>query len=82
MRVGVSLSLPTRRGATKNSALDRLCRYLAEDPTSPTQKYTPADSDLDAVIDVRVIFQQGNRALEIADMPTLLLPRKGDIRTR
>lgn len=64
-------------GATKNSALDRLCRYLAEDPTSPTQKYTPADSDLDAVIDVRAIFQQGNRALEIADMPTLLLPRKG-----
>jgi phenol 2-monooxygenase len=29
------------------------------------------------VIDVRAIFQQGNRALEIAGMPTLLLPRKG-----
>jgi len=33
--------------------------------------------DIDSVIDVRAVFQQGHRALAIEAMPAFLLPRKG-----
>ncbi len=41
------------------------------------RKYTPAGEDIDAVIDVRAVFQQGHRDLAIEAMPSFLLPRKG-----
>jgi phenol 2-monooxygenase len=41
------------------------------------RKYTPAGADIDAVFDVRAIFQQGHRELAINAMPVLLLPAKG-----
>ena len=44
---------------------------------SPVRKYTPAGEDIDAVIDVRAVFQQAHRELAIEAMPSLLLPRKG-----
>src|SRR5262249_47177284 len=34
-------------------------------------------ADLDAVIDLRAVFQQAHRELAIESMPALLLPRKG-----
>ena len=34
-------------------------------------------ADIDSVIDVRAIFQQGHRELAIEAMPAFLLPRKG-----
>jgi len=54
-----------------------LCEFLADSPRSPIKKYTPADMDIDAVIDVRAIFQQGHRTLALDAMPSFLLPRKG-----
>ena len=63
-------------GAT-SSAIRALCDFLAEAHESPVGKYTPAGEDIDAVIDVRVVFQQGHRDLAIEAMPSLLLPRKG-----
>ena len=41
------------------------------------RKYTPADEDIDAVIDVRAVFQQSHQELAIETMPPFLLPRKG-----
>ena len=41
------------------------------------RKYTPTDADIDAVIDVRAVFQQGHRELAVESMPSFLLPRKG-----
>jgi phenol 2-monooxygenase len=41
------------------------------------RKYTPAGEDIDAVIDVRAVFQQGHREVAIEAMPSFLLPRKG-----
>ena len=41
------------------------------------RKYTPAGEDIDAVIDVRAVFQQPHRELAIESMPSLLLPQKG-----
>ncbi|HEY1542510.1 MAG TPA: FAD-binding monooxygenase [Xanthobacteraceae bacterium] len=59
------------------SALHQLCDFLAGDRKSPVRKYTRRDEDIDAVLDVRAIFQQAHRELSIEAMPPLLLPQKG-----
>ncbi len=63
--------------AAPSSAIRQLCNFLAESPRSPVRKYTRRGEDIDAVIDVRAVFQQAHRELAIEAMPTLLLPRKG-----
>jgi phenol 2-monooxygenase len=60
-----------------NSAIRALCRSLGEDGASPVRKYTPEKEDIDAVIDVRAVFQQEHHELAIGTMPPLLLPPKG-----
>lgn len=59
------------------SRLAKLCSFLAESAQSPVLKYTPKETDIDSVIDVRAVFQQPHRELAIGAMPTFLLPRKG-----
>ena len=54
-----------------------LCRFLEASPDSPVRRYTRPGQDIDAVFDLRAIFQQGHRELAIESMPALLLPRKG-----
>jgi phenol 2-monooxygenase len=54
-----------------------LCEFLANSPDSPVRKHTPKGEDIDALIDVRAVFQQEHRALAIETMPSFLLPRKG-----
>ena len=63
--------------AAAKSAIRALCTYLAEARESPVRKYTPQDADIDSVIDVRAVFQQGHRELAIEAMPPFLLPLKG-----
>jgi phenol 2-monooxygenase (NADPH) len=63
--------------ADSGSAVRRLCEFLAEDQKSPVRKYTRQGEDVDAVIDVRAVFQQTHRELAIEAMPTLLMPCKG-----
>jgi phenol 2-monooxygenase (NADPH) len=63
--------------SASGSAIHRLCEFLAESPQSPVRKYTRQEEDIDAVIDVRAVFQQAHRELAIEAMPALLLPRKG-----
>lgn len=60
-----------------SSRLRALCDFLADAPSSPIRRHTPRDADIDAVIDLRAIFQHGHRDLAVAEMPGLLLPRKG-----
>jgi phenol 2-monooxygenase len=60
-----------------SSRLRALCELLVGSPHSPVRRHTPAGADIDSVIDVRAIFQQGHRELEIEAMPALLLPQKG-----
>ena len=38
------------------------------------RRFTPADAEPDAVIDVRAVFQQGHRDLSVEQMPAVLLP--------
>jgi phenol 2-monooxygenase (NADPH) len=63
--------------AAAGSAIRRLCDFLAEDEASPVRKYTRHGENIDAVIDVRAVFQQAHHELAIETMPALLLPRKG-----
>jgi phenol 2-monooxygenase len=64
------------RGTSPSRVRD-LCAFLAESPRSPVRRYTPAGEDIDSVIDVRAVFQQGHRELAIETMPAFLVPRKG-----
>ena len=54
-----------------------LCKFLEESPDSPVRKYTRPGQNIDAVFDVRAVFQSGHRELAIETMPALLLPEKG-----
>ena len=40
-------------------------------------RFTPAGADPDAVIDLRAVFQQAHRELDVDALPSALLPRKG-----
>jgi len=68
---------PAGDPANPGSAIRRLCDFLSDSPDSPVRKFTRRGEDIDAVIDVRVVFQQAHRELPIEAMPALLLPRKG-----
>jgi phenol 2-monooxygenase (NADPH) len=57
--------------------LRKLATFLAESPNSPIRRFTPAGADIDTVIDVRAVFQQGHRDLKVEELPTILIPRKG-----
>jgi hypothetical protein len=63
--------------AAPSSRIAALCSFLADSPSSPVRRYTPAQADIDSVIDVRAVFQQGHRDLRLEAMPAFLLPRKG-----
>jgi 3-hydroxybenzoate 4-monooxygenase len=54
-----------------------LCEFLEESPDSPLRKYTRPGQDIDALFDVRAVFQQGHRELAVESMPAVLLPPKG-----
>ena len=57
--------------------LRALAAFLADSPSSPLRRHTPAGADIDSVIDLRAVFQQGHRQLQVAELPAILLPRKG-----
>jgi phenol 2-monooxygenase (NADPH) len=59
-----------------DSRARELCEFLASD-ASPIKRFTPAGAEPDSVIDLRAIFQQGHRDLDVDKMPSVLLPRKG-----
>ena len=68
--------------ATPESPVDKLCSYLAGSPQSPLRRYTEAGADVDAVFDVRAVFQQNPHELAITAMPVLLFPHKGRLGLR
>lgn len=58
-------------------AIHDLARWLGSDPASPVVRYTRAGEDVDALIDLRAIFQEEFDQLTYEDMPPLLKPTKG-----
>jgi phenol 2-monooxygenase len=63
--------------ASSTSRVWALCEFLAGSTQSPIKRFTAAGADIDSVIDVRAVLQQGHRELKLEEMPALLLPRKG-----
>lgn len=58
------------------STIRGLSDFLAEGPQSPVLRYTPDGAEIDSVIDVRAVFQQGHRELAIQAMPSFFRPCK------
>ncbi len=63
--------------AAATAGIGALCRFLDRSPDSPIRRYTPPAADIDSVIDLRAVFQQDHRDLDLSAMPDFLLPRKG-----
>jgi phenol 2-monooxygenase (NADPH) len=59
------------------SALWQLCDFLDRSPASPIRRYTANGADIDSLIDLRAVFQQGHHDLAIENMHPLLRPAKG-----
>ncbi len=61
----------------RGERLRALAEFLADSPNSPIRRHTPAGADVDSVIDLRAVFQQAHREVDVSALPSLLLPRKG-----
>lgn len=59
------------------SALRDWAHWLGTAPDSPLLRHTPGGGDPDAVLDVKVVYQQDHFAVEFADVPEVFRPRVG-----
>ncbi len=59
------------------SPMARLCQFLSDSADSPLKRYTPAGADVDAVFDLRAVFQHSHHQLAVTALPELLFPPKG-----
>jgi phenol 2-monooxygenase (NADPH) len=57
----------------------QLADWLENDPASPVVKHTRPGEDIDAIIDVRAIFQPTFDQLDYGQMPSLLKPKTGKL---
>lgn len=61
------------------SAIHQLADWLETNPNSPVVKHTRQGDDIDAVIDLRAVFQQTFDQLAYEHMPSLLKPKTGKL---
>lgn len=71
------LFAPDDNPAAANSRIHGLCDFLAGAPHGPILRYVHEGDDINSVLDVRAVFQQDYRTLDLTSMPPLLWPRKG-----
>lgn len=64
--------------AVTSSSFQVACKAIAE----MVAAFTPTGADVDSVIDVRGVVQQGHASLNINDMPTIVWPQKGRLGLR
>ena len=64
-------------GLAPGSRLAGLCAFLSHAPASPVRRHTPANMDVDALFDIRAIFQQPHQSLSMDALPELVWPTKG-----
>jgi phenol 2-monooxygenase len=60
-----------------DASVAQLCQFLETAEASPIRRTNRLGENIDAVIDVRAVFQQGFRDLVYTSMPSLLRPHKG-----
>ncbi|MGB7649231.1 MAG: FAD-dependent monooxygenase [Pseudomonas fluorescens] len=61
------------------SAIHKLADWLETDASSPIARHTRKNEDIDAVIDLRAVFQQTFERLAYENMPSLLKPKTGKL---
>lgn len=66
-----------RQPPAEDSAVDAWAAWLTESADSPVRAHTPAGADFDSLFDVKVIYQQTHRDVEMNDIPAAFLPRVG-----
>ncbi|NTW39483.1 MAG: 3-hydroxybenzoate 4-monooxygenase, partial [Cellulomonadaceae bacterium] len=52
-------------------------RWMAADPDSPVLRFTPEGADADAVLDVKVVFQDTHDLVDLGGVPRVFLPNVG-----
>ena len=62
-----------------HAALYELADWLESDPQSPVVRHTRTGEDIDAIIDVRAVFQETFDQLAYETMPSLLKPKTGKL---
>ncbi|MFN3525856.1 MAG: FAD-binding monooxygenase [Paracoccus sp. (in: a-proteobacteria)] len=73
---------PAEDPMVEGSAIRRLCDALYNSDASPVARFTPTGADVDAVIDLRAVFQQSSHNLALDRLPAALLPAKGKLGLR
>ena len=63
--------------AGEESALTRWAQWLTTAPNSPVIRYTPADAEIDSVFDLKVVYQQPHRDVQLNSVPRIFLPVVG-----
>ncbi|MBW9110481.1 FAD-binding monooxygenase [Microbacterium ureisolvens] len=64
--------------AGEASVLSDWAAFMAS-PESPVQRFTPDGADVDAVFDVKVVYQQAHEDVDITRVPELFLPKTGPL---
>ncbi|MFF2453152.1 FAD-dependent monooxygenase [Isoptericola sp. NPDC058082] len=62
----------------EGSALAAWAAWMASSE-SPASRFTPEGADVDAVLDVKVVYQQGFQDVDLAAVPGVFLPRTGPL---
>ncbi len=65
--------------AGEASALADWAEWFANGADSPLGRFTPAGADIDAVFDVKAIYQQPFEDVDIARVPGIFLPKTGPL---
>ena len=73
---------PIEKADNPNSQINKLCNFLKNSELSPILKYTSKGADIDSTFDVRVVFQEEHRDINIERLNSFLLPQKGKLGLR
>jgi len=65
-----------------DSSTNKLIDFLNESNHSPVIKYTKAEEDIDSIFDIRIVFQQHHREINLERINPYLLPLKGKLKLR
>lgn len=65
-------------GAGEASALTEWAEWMSS-PDAPPARFTPQGADVDAVFDVKVIYQQPHEAIDITRAPEVFRPKSGPL---
>jgi phenol 2-monooxygenase (NADPH) len=61
------------------SALAAWATWMSDDPESPLARCTPEGADIDAVLDVKVVYQEAFEEVDLERVPALFLPKTGPL---